>query len=143
MAEFGVGYTLEDAYGRVATKRFTVAAADHATAVTEAGNMAVDLAGVSEAQILWYTVQEKTVYSDSADAGANKDEGITLVVRKADNEKAVIKVPAPINAAINPDGTVDLANALVLSFTNNFTSGVFRISDHEVVTEVLSGTLDK
>lgn len=143
MAEFGVSYTLEDAYGRSTTRQYTVEAVDHATAVTEAGNMATDLAGISEAQILWYVVIDKTVYTDTADAGANKDEGVTFSVRKADNEKAVIRVPAPINAIFNADGTVDLTHAAVSAYIANFLSGVFRISDHEVVTELLSGRLDE
>ena len=143
MAEFLVTYSLVDAYDRSATKRFTVEAIDHATALTEAGLMAADLADLTELDILWYVVGDKVVYTDTVVAGANRDEGITLSVRKADNEKAVIKVPGPINAVLNPDGTVDMANAAITAFVANFLSGVFRISDHEVVTDALSGKLDK
>lgn len=143
MTQYSVGYTLEDAYGRNTSKKYLVEAVDVAAARTAASDMAADLAQLTEAQILWYTVAEKITYSDTVDAGANKDEGVTFVVRKTDNEKATIKVPAPINAIFNTDGTVDLTNSAVSSFMANFLSGVFLVSDGEVVDSLLSGRLDE
>jgi len=143
MADFEVTYTLEDAYQRVGTKRYDFSAADHPTALTAALAMADDLAALTEMRILWYVVHTRVAYSDSVTAGANKDEGITLVVRTTDNEKAVLKVPGPMNAVINADGTVDITNALVSDYVDNFITGDFTVSDGEDVTELLSGRLDK
>jgi hypothetical protein len=143
MAIFPVSFSLVDAYGRPATKRFDVDAVDHAAAMTAAGAFAADLAGITELRILSYVVGERVTYTDTADAGANRDEGVTLSVRTADNEKAVIKVPGPVNAIFNPDGSVDLTDGAVTAFIANYLAGTVLVDDGETVTELISGRLDK
>jgi hypothetical protein len=143
MAIFPVSFALVDAYGRPAPKRFDVNAADHAAAMTAAGALATDLAGITELRILSYVVGERVTYNDTVDAGANRDEGVTLSVRTADNEKAVIKVPGPVNAIFNPDGSVDLTDGAVTAFIANYLAGTVLVDDGETVTELISGRLDK
>lgn len=142
MALFPLSVALVDAYGRPATKRYDVNAADHAAALVVAAAFMADLAGITELRILSYVVGERVTYSDSVDAGANKDEGATLSVRTADNEKATVKIPGPINAIFNADGSVDLTDGAVTAFVANYLSGDIRVDDGEVVTEIISGRLD-
>lgn len=149
MTIFNAVIVLEDAYGRQTRKSYELSdisdvdvGAEFLTARGLVAGLATDLAALSEANILSYEVKERVVYSDVADAGANIDEGITLLVRKADNYKAVLKVPAPINAVIDPDGTVDIADAAVTAYYTNFTAD-FTLSDGELATALLSGKLDK
>jgi hypothetical protein len=143
MAEFGLSITMDDAYQRRTVRGFTIEAVDHAAALTAAGLFLADYADATGCDILWYKVAEKVVYTDTPTAESNKDAGVTISVRKADNEKAPIKIPAPEAAYLNPDGTVDLTDTIVTQLASHFLSGTIRVSDHEVVTAFLSGRLDE
>jgi hypothetical protein len=143
MAIFPVTFSLVDAYGRAASKRFDINAASHGDAVTAAGAFATDLAGITELRILSYVVGERVTYTDTVDAGANRDEGVTLSVRTADNEKAVIKVPGPVNSIFNTDGSVDTTDGAVTAFVANYLAGTVLVDDGETVTELIGGRLDK
>jgi hypothetical protein len=143
MPTYGLSVSLVDAYGRSASKRFDIVAATQPDAITLAGGFMADLALITELRILWYDVSERVVYSDSVDTGANRDEGVTFSVRTEDNEKAVIKVPGPINGMFNADGSVDLTDGGVAAFIANYLAGDVLVDDGEVVTELISGRLDK
>lgn len=134
---------LRDAYNRRSTKRFQISVIDHPTAVTAMADFCADLAAATEAEILEHSVALKTTYSDTADAGANLDEGITLSAELTSGKRAVIKVPAPVKTPVNADGTVDITNAIITDLAANFTSGVFLVSDGETVSSILSGKLDR
>lgn len=141
--EFQVVFSLVDAYGRNARKVYFFEAADHSTALVEAGLFNADLEAISGLRVLKYNVGQDVAVSDTADATANRDEGATFSVRKADNDKAVVKVPGPVDSIRNPDGTIDITATAVTNFFDNFLSGVVRVSDGEVMTELISGTLDQ
>lgn len=143
MPNYDVTFSLVDGYGRNHTKRFTTVAADPAGAIVNAGAFATALEAVTESRVLAHVVHVRTVVTDTATAGANKDEGVTISVRTLDNEKSNIKIPAPVNAMINPDGTVDVAYADLATFLALFTAGTWLIDDGETVAEVISGALDK
>lgn len=146
MPSYEVVYSMEDAYGRPTTKTFQSVdtLADETAALAAAAGLATDLANLTEAVILSYSVKQRVPYTDSVDPGANKDEGVTFSIRKVDNFKDVIKVPAPINAIFNADGTVDLTNAAVTAFISNFlVGGDFTFSDGEQGSALLSGKLDE
>jgi hypothetical protein len=146
MPEFLVMYELEDAYHRKTRKTFATVddMADFDAAVTAAGDLAADIAGLSELDVLAYTVSQRTAYTDTVTAGANKDEGVTFTMRKADNRNDDIKVPGPINAIFNTQGQADMANAAVTAFLANFlTGGDFTFSDGEQAIEAIKGTLDE
>lgn len=144
MPNYNSTITLEDAYSRVYTMRVeTSNVLDAAAAKTVIDAFLVDLAAFSELQILAYTVSERFVYTDAIVAGANKDEGATFVARKEDAYKAIQRVPGPVAAVRNSDGTIDLSNALTADLLANWTvdPGLL-ISDGEVVSAWLKGTLD-
>ncbi len=146
MPVYDVSYGMVDAYKRKTNKRFetVVTVADFPAALSAAAGLASDLANLTELEILDYKVSQRVVYSDSLVPGANKREVVTLVLRKQDNQNGVIKVPGPLNAIFNADGTVDLTDAAVTAFAANFlVGGDFTFSDGEQATEVLSGRLDK
>lgn len=146
MPTFTVSYELVDFYKRKGTKRYetTATMTDFAAAQAAAAALATDLANITEMEILAYSVGERTVYSDSVISGANKDEGVTFTMRKLDNQNAALKVPAPINAIFNEDGTVDLLDAAVTAYVANFMSGAdFTFSDGEQASQLVSGRLDK
>lgn len=143
MPVYDVSVKLRDAYGRQSVKRYQTDEVDHATAVTAAGLFVNDLAAITEAEILEHTVSLKTIVTDTASAGANLDEGITLSVELSGNKKGTIKVPAPVKSFVNPDGTVDIEDTLVTDFLDNWLVGNFTLSDGDTVSALLSGKLDR
>ena len=136
---------LQDAYARRSTRRFDVAAVDQPTALTAMADFTADYAGLSEAEVLSYGITEEVQYTDTVDAGANLDAGITFTVSIVGEEskRASIKVPAPIPGVLNPDGTVDLADAAITAFEANYLGGAIRVSDKETVADFLKGKLDR
>lgn len=145
MPVYEVRYEMEDGFGRQTSKTFeTVDLLDEAAALTAASGMAADLAAISEARILAYTVKQRVVHSDTVTAGANKDEGAILTLRKEDNRKDEIRVPAPPDSIFDGQGNVDIVDALVVAFVANFLTpgGEFTFSDGESATEIVSGYLE-
>lgn len=143
MAIFQASITLQDSFDRRSTKRFEGDFADFATAASATVLLVADLDALSEAQVIRYVVGQKSDYAGSLVAGANLDAGITLSVQKDDNENATLKVPAPTLAVVNADGTVDITNALVSDYVDNWITGTWTISDGEDVAALLSGKLDR
>ena len=145
MPEYQISYSLVDSMGRPGKKTYDTVSTmvDHAAAVTAANSHAVLLDDVCEMKILSHTVSLRTVYSDSVDAGANKDEGATVTVRKTDNLNAVHRIPAPVQSLRLADGTVDLTDAALIAYFANFeAAGDLRLSDGESVATVVRGTID-
>ena len=146
MPQFLLNVEMVDSMGRKARKSFVSSpdVADFDAATTAAAGLVADLAALSELRILAYTLGQRTVYADTFDAGANKDEGLTLVVEKTDNYRAVLAVPGPIQAVRNSDGTADVSNAAVAAYIANFIDGadLWTLSDGEFITGVLSGRID-
>lgn len=143
MATYPLAVSMVDAYGRNLNKRFDVSAVDYAAALTAAAGFITDLSAVTGARILSYTLATKVVYTDTVTAGANRDAGATVSVRTADNEKAVVKIPAPEAGIFNADGSVDLLDAGFAALMANYLSGAILVDDGEVVSEVISGRLDE
>lgn len=145
MPNYSVTFTLVDAYDRTTTKTFeSIVLVDEAAALAAASALAADLAALTELNILYYTIGQRVVYSDVVVPGANVDEGVTFTLRKADNYKGSIKVPGPINAIFQSDGSVVLSNAIVVDFIANFLAGGnWTFSDGEQASELLRGVLDK
>lgn len=141
---FAVSINYVDAENRPGSKMFEGVAADFTAASAAAADLVQDFAGLCAARVLSYSVSIRTVYTDVVDTGANRDEGITLVLLKTDNYKGVLKVPAPISGITDGNGNVDVADAAVTAFVSNFLTGApFRFSDGEQGSELLSGKLDK
>jgi hypothetical protein len=143
MAIFDLTVQLEDDYGRGATKRFEADVLDFAAMQTAVTAFLTDLAAMTKLAIITYTIAQKQSYTDSALSGANRDAGVTLSVRKDDGGKAVLKVPDPVSGVVLGDGSVDLTDANVVAYVDNWISGDFKISDGEDVTALLSGKLDE
>lgn len=141
-----VNYDLVDSYGRSIRKTYETKAtmASFEDALTAASALAGDLKAITGAQILAYTVSYRVTYTDTVVAGSNRDEGATLVLRKEDNRKATMRVPAPINTIFDGNGNVSIVDTGVTGYTLNFMSGGnFTLSDGEQAVQLLSGTLDK
>lgn len=144
MPIYEVVYTYADSQSREGSKRYeTQNLADNAAGLAAAASLADDLAALTGADILRYRLTQTVLYTDTVTAGANKDEGITLSVRKTDTMRDTLKVPAPIDSIYDGAGNVDVSLAVVTNYVDHFTAGgEFTFSDGELVIDLLSGTLD-
>lgn len=146
MPAYRVVVELIDAFERQGRKTFVTkdSIADFDAAKTAAAGLMTDLGNLTKMRILAYSVSERVVYTDTVEGDANKDEGLTLSLRKADNYVDVIRVPAPILTIFDAADNADVNDAAVAAFASNFFSGGdFTFSDGEVATEIVRGKLDK
>ena len=151
MTIFTLAVTLEDDYGRISRKRYETedisgidVGAEYLVAQGFATTLLTALGNLSEMDILYYNLGREVTYTDTVVAGANKDVGLTALGRKTDNKLTVIKVPAPVDTVFNPDGTLDITDALVTAYTNHFiATGGFTISDGENIVALVRGRLDE
>ena len=146
MPEFIATFELVDAYGYQTTKSFTTVStmADFPTGLAAAAALASDIADISGLDVLAYSLRQRVIYTDTADAGSKVDVGATFVLRKADNYKGIVKVPGPVDSIFNADGTVDMTDGLVTAFVGNFITGSdWTFSDGEQASVAISGRLDK
>lgn len=136
---------LTDDYGRQTRKSYqSQDFIDFPTAMVALTNLVTDLQAVTELGVVRTYLTEETVIAEAPASGANIDAGMSLTVVKADTKKATIKVPAPPASVINPDGTVDLTATAITDFVGNFQSGGgWTVSDGEIVTSVVKGSIDK
>lgn len=103
-----------------------------------------DLAALSGLGIVRSFLSVMKVGSQVITAGANKDEGLTMIVEKPDSYKAVVKVPAPPQSIFDGNGNLDIADPLATDYIANFLVGAdWTVSDGEFVSELISGSLDE
>lgn len=151
MTVFSLHVTLVDDFGRITRKQYKTEdlsgadlGAEYLLANTAAGNLATALAALSNAGILYYNLGREVTSGDTVTANANIDQGLTAVARKLNNKLTVLKVPAPVISVFNPDGSLDILDALVTGYTDLFkVGGDFTTSDGENITDLVSGRLDK
>ena len=144
MPEYNLSLRYQDSEGRQRNKRFlSQTLTDFAAALTAGAALVTDFEAICDAEVLYYSIAQEIVEADAGGATANVDEGITLTVLKADNKKATIKVPCPVPGLTDGQGNVDLTNALVTAYFENFTSaGDWTVSDGELATSMVKGVLD-
>lgn len=143
-----ISVKLIDDYGRTSTKRLELATDVAATAITDAVTVAEGLAAASDCGLLSCTVLfDAAVTPTSATSGGNLDAGASIqgLLTGTPAKYATLKVPAPLAAYINSDGTIDLANATLKTFLDFYTEAVIKcdISDGETVDSWVKGTLDR
>jgi hypothetical protein len=137
--------SLIDSYARPTTKKLeteTSVLADAQTAVT---GLLTDLNAITDLQCVGvsYSLKDGTQIFAGV-AGSNVDVGATFKVRLADGTVAAYKVPGFPAAKVGPSGEIDVTDADVVAYFDNFlAAGDFTLSDGEVITEIVSGSLDR
>lgn len=140
---FEVGLQMVDDYGRTTTRRYSVTDALMADALTSVGGLITNFLAVSDLGTMKHDIALRTVASNAATAGANKDVGGTLHCVLDNAKMYPLKIPGIKDTMLNPDGSIDLADAAIIAYIANFlTGGKFRVSEGNYVTEVLYGELD-
>lgn len=133
-----------DSYGRTVTKTYKLRGADFAAADASMTNIVTELEKVTGARIIQKSVSRQVEVTDTATAGSNRDEGVTLVVLNSLGEKSNLKIPAPESGYLDANGNVDITHADIVSFTNLFKTGQSAFIDRDLnLVSVISGQLDK
>jgi len=140
-----VTMSVEDSFSRVKTKRVELVTTDSTQAEIDAAFVVQTYQAAIDGLITKWAVTGENYVAGPA-GPSNVDTGVTMSCQLAGRaEKAANKWPTPDTAYINIDGTVDLANALVVAVQNLYVApgGVARLSDGETITGFVSGKLDK
>jgi len=145
MPTFNLVLTYADGQNREGRKSFeSEVLADWTAAEAAASALITDFEAICDAEVLRYALSQTYIESDAGGATANKDEGITIQVRKTNSERDVLKVPAPVAGMLDGQGNLDIANALVTAYVANFeVGGGWTFSDGENVDEIVGGYLDE
>lgn len=142
-----VTYTFTDDEGRSTTRTWTTTSSTIALALVDVTAFVAILTAAFDCGLSGVTITNKSIADDfAATADANIDEGATFQVTADDGYDYSIKVPIPKLAIRAGGGAIDLANAQVLAFTNQFlTGGKWRVNNRAptFVTVVNKGLLDK
>lgn len=142
-----VSVQLKDSMGRTTNRVYGLTQATTiATAETDAIALAgwldaCTLLGINKVTLLWNC----DVAPSAAAEGSNVDEGGTVSAwLNTYIKKGSLKVPAPIAAARNADGTLLLTQAALKAFLDDFivTTGHASISDGETVASWIKGVMD-
>lgn len=141
---FDVSFTLVDAYARNSTKRFEGEATTLAQAQTDATALLADLAAVTLMGAYRRTFSVAESVSEAVEAGANVDAGGTLHCRLDNGKQYALKIPAINPALVNPDGSIDITATAITDYVANFeAAGAYKVSEGNVITEILYGELDR
>lgn len=137
-----------DAYGRTSTKRLELTTEVVATAITDAVLVAEALETCTDCGLLACTVLfDAAVTPTAATAGGNLDAGASIqgLLTGTPAKYATLKIPAPLAAYVNGDGTIDLENVTLAAFLDYYTEATIKldISDGETVDSWVRGTLDR
>lgn len=142
MPTYDVNLSGVDAFNGKFQKRFQVSSLDYPTAISDAAAMITDFEALCAGAVLKYTVATVIEEGETPAAGANRDEGLTFNLDLGSGKEATLKMPAPVTSVVNSDRSVDLTNALVSDWLDNWIAGPFLISDGESASGVNSGVLD-
>ena len=140
---FEVGIEFVDDYGRTTTRRFSVTDALVADALTSVGGLITDFLDVSDMGTMKHDIAVRTVASNAATAGANKDVGGTIHCVLNNAKLYPLKIPSIKATMLNPDGSIKLDDAAIIAYVANFlTGGKFRVSEGNYVVSMSYGELD-
>lgn len=143
---FYLSVTLQDSGLNTTTKEFELRGATIGDAITNAGQHITLLNAVTDANVVRYSVSERT-YEDapSTPASGEVEELAILAVRTSGGKGAVIEIPAPnpslfvATTGVNKN-VVDIADTAVGDYYASFlAAGNVFISDGENAAQLLSG----
>lgn len=136
-----------DIHGRVKRQTLTTTATTIAAALTNVTAFVALFDAVSDGGLQSVSV---AVQNDddtyAAAAGSNIDVNGSLKVQGDDGFKYDLNVPMILASLVTGGGAINIGDAALVSFTNQFlTGGVWRVNNRfpTFITSVISGQLDK
>lgn len=137
--------TMTDHRGRQTRVGIEIEGVDVATMVTSAGTIAGHLDAMSRMGVVKGVLQIPLsgIASAAADPSNTDVGGKAKGVSDDDGKTVNLRLPDPIDAAVNADGTIDLTHLDVAAYLAHFeTGGDAELSDGEQVTSWRFGVLD-
>lgn len=136
-----------DAYGRVRRQTLTTTATTIALALTEVASFVPLFDAISDGGLQSISINNQDE-SDAyvAAAGSNIDVNASLQVQGADGYKYDLNVPMIQAALVIGGGAIDISDAGLVAFTNQFLAGgTWRMNNRTptAITSVIKGILDK
>lgn len=135
---------LQDSLNTQVTKRFECEATTLAQAAIDMNLLITDLEAITDLGVVSITYSEKDITEASAPAAnSSVDAGATFRVRLDNGKVAAHKVPGFPIAKVSTDRNIDVTDADVVAYFDNFlAAGNFTLSEGNVVTAILSGKFD-
>lgn len=138
-----VTLTLIDAWSRTTTRSAECTETVLANVLAAAAALQTDWAALTLLGQVGRTVTDEAPLAIAAAAGCNRNETASLRCRLDNGKVHVFSIPDPVAAVIDADGTLDIADAIITDFVANFMlAGLFRVSEGNYVTNILSGKMD-
>jgi hypothetical protein len=136
-----------DIHGRVKRQTLTSTATTLAAALTDVTAFVALFDAVSDGGLQSVSISQ-TDDSDAfvAAAGSNIDVNGSLLVQGDDGFKYDLNLPMILASLVTGGGAIDIGDAALVSFTNQFlTGGAWRVNNRfpTFITSVISGQLDK
>jgi hypothetical protein len=141
---FSATITLEDSLHSLVSKRVEMETSVLADAQTAIAGLVTDLEAVTDLGVVSVTYTYKDLGEASAAAeGSSIDAGATFRLRLDNGKVASYKIPGfPISKASGGRVIATDDSDVVAYFDNFKDAGDFKISEGNVMTAILSGTLD-
>ena len=141
-----VTFTFTDDNGRSTNRTWTTTSATVADALTDVTAFVVKLTAAFDCGLSGVIITEKSAADDFAAVGnSNIDEGATFKVTAEDGFAYNIKIPIPKAVIRAGGGAIDLTDALVIAFVDQWkTAGKWRVNvrNPQFVVTVDKGLLD-
>jgi hypothetical protein len=137
--------SLTDVMGRPTSMRIELTGADEATIMAAGALVCSELDAASKLGVTKAVIQfPLSGVASAAAAGSNTDVGgKARGYSSTDGDTLILRLPDPIDACVNADGTIDLTNATLKLFIDEFLSGgVAMLSDGEQISSWRYATLD-
>lgn len=136
-----------DAYGRVRRQTLTTTATTIALALTEVASFVPLFDAISDGGLQSVSVNSQDeAEAYAAAAGSNIDVNASLQVQGDDGYKYDLNVPMIQAALVIGGGAIDISDANLVAFTNQFlVGGTWRMNNRTptFITSVIKGILDK
>lgn len=136
-----------DAYGRVRRQTLTTTATTIADALTNVAAFVPLFDAISDGGLQSVSVNSQDeAEAYAAAAGSNIDVNASLQVQGDDGYKYDLNVPMIQAALVIGGGAIDISDANLVAWTNQFlTGGVWRMNNRTptFITSVIKGILDK
>lgn len=136
-----------DTFGRVKRQTLTTTSTTLAAALTDVTAFVALWDAVSDGGLESVSISQ-TDESDAfaAAAGSNIDVNGSLLVQGDDGFKYDLNLPMILSSLVTGGGAINIADAALVSFTDQFlTGGKWRVNNRfpTFITSVISGQLDK
>lgn len=145
MSLYVVTYQIQDEQGRSTSREVLFEVADETALLAAAALHNTDLQAMTQSGIQSYQYRRTIDVSNVPGAGSNIDAGATFRFNSTLPISPTVKVPDPVEAIKDGQGGMDLTQALVVAWFENYNPGpaVVNITNPTQPASIAQGTLDK